>query len=217
MLRLKVIDSQDKTAEVEMSADVVAFPADVSRSVEGDPAAQETSLLLRIRDGRDRAAFTELFRRFAGKLQGFLQRTGLNAEDAENILQDIMIAVWNKARLFDPAKASARTWIYSMARNRLIDLKRAEQREYAALERYAGETADDAVYEEDLLARAVGQNSVALLEHLPPEQARVVLMAYVEGKSHREIARELKLPIGTVKSRARLAFQRIRGMLELTK
>ena len=70
---------------------------------------------------------------------------------------------------------------------------------------------------EDLLARAVGQNSVALLEHLPPEQARVVLMAYVEGKSHREIAKELKLPIGTVKSRARLAFQRIRGMLELTK
>ena len=200
-----------------MTAEVVPFPADGLRSPEVEPAVQETQLLLRVRDARDRAAFTELFSRFAGKLQGFLQRTGLNAEDAENILQDIMIAVWNKARLFDPAKASARTWIYSMARNRLIDMKRAEQREYAALERYAGETADDAVYEEDLLARAVGQNSVALLDQLPPEQARVVLMAYVEGKSHREISRELKLPIGTVKSRARLAFQRLRSLLELSK
>ena len=210
-------DSRDEPAEVDMTAEVLPFPAESARAVEADPAAQETALLLRIRDGRDRSAFTELFKRFSGKLQGFLQRTGLNAEDAENILQDIMIAVWNKARLFDPAKASARTWIYSMARNRLIDMKRAEQREYAALERYAGETADDAIYEEDLLARAVGRNSVALLEQLPPEQARVVLMAYVEGKSHREIARELKLPIGTVKSRARLAFQRVRGMLELNK
>lgn len=210
-------DLTDEPAEVEMTAEVLPFPADSIRAVEAEPAAQETALLLRIRDARDRAAFTELFRRFSGKLQGFLQRTGLNAEDAENILQDIMIAVWNKARLFDPAKASARTWIYSMARNRLIDMKRAEQREYAALERYAGETADDAVYEEDHLARAFGQNSVALLDHLPPEQARVVLMAYVEGKSHREIARELKLPIGTVKSRARLAFQRVRGLLEIKK
>ena len=65
-----------------------------------------------------------------------------------------------------------------------------------------------------MYARAAGSKSVALLAHLPPEQASVLLMAYVEGKSHREIALELKLPIGTVKSRARLGFQRVRGMLE---
>ena len=182
-----------------------------------EPAARETELLLRVRDARDRNAYADLFGRFASKVKGYLQRTGLNAEDAENILQDIMIAVWNKARLFDPARASARTWIYSLARNRLIDIKRAEQREYAALERYVGETAGDAVYEEDLLARAMGQNSVALLDQIPQEQARVLLMAYVEGKSHREIARELNLPIGTVQSRARLGFQRIRGILETAK
>lgn len=196
------------------TADVVPFPAEATRLAEVEPTVRETELLLKIRDARDRGAFADLFGRFAPKIKGYLQRTGLNAEDAENVLQDIMIAVWNKARLFDPLRASARTWIYSLARNRLIDLKRAEQREYAALERYAGETAGDAVYEEDLLARAMGQNSVALLSLIPPEQARVLLMAYVEGKSHREIARELKLPIGTVKSRARLAFQRIRGILE---
>jgi len=198
-------------------AAVVPFPADNQRHVEVEPAARETELLLRVRDARDRNAYADLFGRFASKVKGYLQRTGLNAEDAENILQDIMIAVWNKARLFDPTRASARTWIYSLARNRLIDIKRAEQREYAALERYVGETAGDAVYEEDLLARAMGQNSVALLDQIPQEQARVLLMAYVEGKSHREIARELNLPIGTVKSRARLGFQRIRGLLETAK
>jgi len=198
-------------------AAVVPFPGDAQRQVEVEPAARETELLLRVRDARDRNAYADLFGRFASKVKGYLQRTGLNAEDAENILQDIMIAVWNKARLFDPARASARTWIYSLARNRLIDIKRAEQREYAALERYVGETAGDAVYEEDLLARAMGQNSVALLDQIPQEQARVLLMAYVEGKSHREIARELNLPIGTVKSRARLGFQRIRGILETAK
>ena len=207
--------SQTPDAPPPELAAVVPFPADNLRQpVELEPAARETELLLRVRDARDEHAFADLFGRFASKVKGYLQRTGLNAEDAENILQDIMIAVWNKARLFDPARASARTWIYSLARNRLIDIKRAEQREHAALERYVGETAGDAVYEEDLLARAMGQNSVALLDQIPQEQARVLLMAYVEGKSHREIARELKLPIGTVKSRARLGFQRIRGILE---
>ena len=209
--------SRTQDAPTPELAAVVPFPGDAQRQVEVEPAARETELLLRVRDARDRNAYADLFGRFASKVKGYLQRTGLNAEDAENILQDIMIAVWNKARLFDPARASARTWIYSLARNRLIDIKRAEQREYAALERYVGETAGDAVYEEDLLARAMGQNSVALLDQIPQEQARVLLMAYVEGKSHREIARELNLPIGTVKSRARLGFQRIRGILETAK
>lgn len=196
-------------------ASIVPFPIDSLHSVDPpEPAGVETALLLRVRDARDQGAFSELFGNFAPKIKGYLRRTGLRPQDAENVLQDIMVAVWNKARLFDPTRASARTWIYALARNRLIDLKRAEQREYAALERYAGETADQGVYEEDLLARAMGQNSVALLHQIPVEQARVLLMAYVEGKSHREIARELGLPVGTVKSRARLAFQRIRGLLE---
>jgi len=196
------------------SAAIVPFPLDAARPEEQDAAGQETQLLIRVRDQRDRQAYQQLFDLFSGKVQGYLRRTGLDPADAENILQDIMLAVWQKARLFDAQRASARTWIFSLARNRLIDLKRSAKREYSALERYSLETADDQVYEEDMLARAAGSKSVALLSHLPPEQASVLLMAYVEGKSHREIALELKLPIGTVKSRARLGFQRVRGMLE---
>jgi len=196
------------------SAAIVPFPLDAGRPEGDDSASQETQLLLRVRDQRDRAAYQRLFDLFAGKVQGYLRRTGLDPADAENILQDIMLAVWQKARLFDAQRASARTWIFSLARNRLIDMKRSAKREYAALERFHQETADDQVYEEDMLARAAGSKSVALLSHLPPEQASVLLMAYVEGKSHREIALELNLPIGTVKSRARLGFQRVRGLLE---
>lgn len=201
----------------ETGAAIVPFPLDAGRADDGDSAAHETQLLLRVRDQRDRVAYQRLFDLFAGKVQGYLRRTGLDPADAENILQDIMLAVWQKAKLFDPARASARTWIFSLARNRLIDIKRSAKREGAALERYSLETADDQVYEEDMYARAAGEKSVALLAHLPPEQASVLLMAYVEGKSHREIALELKLPIGTVKSRARLGFQRVRGLLEQQK
>lgn len=195
-------------------AAIVPFPLEANRSDDVDSARQETQWLLRVRDQRDRGAFQHLFDRFAGKVQGYLRRTGLDPADAENILQDIMLAVWQKAHLFDPERASARTWIFSLARNRLIDIKRSAKREYAALERYAHETEDDQIYEEDMLARAAGEKSVALLSLIPPEQASVLLMAYVEGKSHREIAIELKLPIGTVKSRARLGFQRVRSLLE---
>jgi RNA polymerase sigma factor (sigma-70 family) len=195
-------------------ASIVPFPVEPGRPDDNDSAAHETRLLVRVRDERDRAAYQALFALFSGKVQGYLRRTGIDPADAENILQDIMLAVWQKAKLFDPQRASARTWIFSLARNRLIDIKRSSKREYAALERYSLETADDQVYEEDMYARAAGVKSVALLAHLPPEQASVLLMAYVEGKSHREIALELKLPIGTVKSRARLGFQRVRALLE---
>jgi RNA polymerase sigma-70 factor (ECF subfamily) len=175
-----------------------------------DPAiAAETALLMRIKTARDEAAFRSLFGAFASPVNGYLIRSGLSGADSENVLQDIMLAVWQKANLFDPEIASARTWIYSLARNRLIDLKRAEKRESSAFELYFFERGDDLLQEEDHLARAFGTRLAKRLRELPPEQAQVLVMTYVEGKSHREIADELKLPIGTVKSRVRLGYQRL--------
>jgi len=110
------------------SAAIVPFPLDAGRPEEHDAAGQETQLLIRVRDQRDRGAYQQLFDLFSGKVQGYLRRTGLDPADAENILQDIMLAVWQKARLFDAQRASARTWIFSLARNRLIDLKRSAKR-----------------------------------------------------------------------------------------
>lgn len=179
--------------------------------------AEETELLLRVREGADRDAFTRLFNRFAPRLKHYLGGLGCDAASGESIVQDVMIAVWTKARLFDPDKASARTWIYTLVRNRMIDLKRAAGREanaYAAYGRDLDVSSDDGPADGAGLTRAASAQAAAFLAELPPEQSRVLLMAYVEGKSHREIADELGIPIGTVKSRARLAFQRLRARME---
>ena len=131
----------------------------------------------------------------------------------ENLLQDIWLTVWTKAGLFDSTRASARTWVFALARHALIDLKRAQQREHGVFETYFAEHAADCL-DERHAERIDGDRTVAVLQQLAPEQAQVLVMAYVEGKSHREIARELGLPIGTVKSRVRLGFTRVRTLLE---
>lgn len=174
--------------------------------------AEETALLLRVRERADHAAFAQLFTRFAPKLKHYLARLGCDHAHGESIVQDVMIAVWTKAALFDADKASARTWIYTLVRNRMIDLRRAAAREASAFEQYGHEQASADGGGE--FSRAASVQVAGFLEELPPEQARILLMAYVEGRSHREIARALRIPIGTVKSRARLAFQRLRKRLE---
>ncbi len=185
---------------------------------EGEAAvrAEETHLLLRVRDANDRDAFERLFSRFAPKLKHYLGSLGCEPGTGEGIVQDVMIAVWTKARLFDADKASARTWIYTLVRNRTIDLKRAAAREANAFQLYAHEHGDEASTDPSQMTQAAGAQAAAFLDELPPEQARVLLLAYIEGKSHREIATQLDIPIGTVKSRARLAFQRLRKRMEVT-
>jgi RNA polymerase sigma-70 factor, ECF subfamily len=175
--------------------------------------AEETALLLRVREQADREAFTRLFTRFAPRLKHYLSGLGCDYASGESIVQDVMIAVWTKAHLFDPVKASARTWIYTLVRNRMIDLRRAAVRETSAFERF-GRDHELEHGDGSQLSRAAGVQVATFLEELPPEQARILLMAYVEGRSHREIADELAIPIGTVKSRARLAFQRLRKRME---
>lgn len=177
--------------------------------------AAETDLLLQIRNLRDGAAFDSLFAMLSGKIYGYLVHTGsCTPADGENLLQEIWLAVWTKATLFEPTRASARTWIFAMARHALIDFKRAATREHRAYEQYFFENEDSFIVDDNHAERSDGDKTAALLEQLPPEQTQVLLMAYVEGKSHRDIARELGLPVGTVKSRLRLGFSRVRALLE---
>jgi RNA polymerase sigma-70 factor, ECF subfamily len=177
----------------------------------------ETALLLRIRDVQDVAAFDELFNTLGPKIYGYLVRAGgCTPADGENLLQDIWCNVWTRAGRFDPLLASARTWIFAMARHAMIDLKRAQKREFGALEQYFAENEDAQTVADPHAILADGEKAAALLSHLPTDQSQVLLMAYVEGKSHREIARELALPVGTVKSRLRLGFTRLRALLART-
>ena len=176
-------------------------------------AGDWNALLSAVGAARDRAAFETLFRHFAPRIKAYLLRLGASAAAAEDLAQETMLSVWRKAALFDPAKASAATWIFTVARNLRIDALRRERRpEFdpsdPAFVPDAEPSADAALAQEEDEARlrdAIGR--------LSPEQAKVVELSFFADKAHSAIARELGLPLGTVKSRLRLAISRIRGVL----
>lgn len=180
------------------------------------PAAAAMSpdeLLLAVGRVRDRAAFAALFGHFAPRLKAYLRRLGSDGPAAEELVQEVMLLVWRRAETFDPTQASAGTWVFTIARNRRIDALRREQRpeidpDDPALVPDPVEPADRALE----TAQDSGRLRAAIKE-LPPEQAELLRMAYFEDKPHSVIAAERGLPLGTVKSRLRLALDRLRKAL----
>lgn len=166
-----------------------------------------------IAERRDRTAFACLFDHFAPRIRGMILRTGASAEQAEDIAQEAMLTLWRKADYFDPLRAAPAAWVFAIARNLRIDGIRRERRAqvHACLERVEPEGPEqpDHLVNADERQRRV----VEALKHLPPEQAEVVHMSFVEGKAHGEISKCLDLPLGTVKSRLRLAMVRLRQAL----
>ncbi len=163
---------------------------------------------------QDRTAFAELFRHFAPRVKAFVMRGGADSEAAQEVAQEALTTVWRKAATFDRGKASAATWIYTIARNKRIDLLRRAQRPIETedwLMVYApeGEDADKSV-----LAGQTYTRVKELLGGLSEDQLQVIQKAFFEDKTHTAIATELKLPLGTVKSRIRLALGRLREALE---
>lgn len=167
-------------------------------------------LVLAIAQGADREAFAELYRHYAPRLKSYLLRLG-GADTAEEMAQEAMLAVWRKAALFDPAKASAGTWIFTIARNHYIDRRRKERRPELDPSDPMLTIESDPSADAAMSSRQTEQIVRAALAELSPEQARVVEMSFYEDKPHSAIAAELNLPLGTVKSRLRLAFARLRG------
>lgn len=167
-----------------------------------------------IAQARSRAAFSEVFEFFAPRLKSYLIRLGSEAAAAEEIMQEVMLNVWRKAEQYDRRQASVSTWIFRIARNRRIDtLRRNNKPELDAddpmLRPQEAETPDITVN------RAQMEDQVrAAIEALPENQLVLLKAAFYEGLSHSEIAKRFELPLGTVKSRIRLAFLRLRGSLE---
>lgn len=175
-------------------------------------AASDAELLAAIA-GRDKAAFAVLFERYAGRIKGFMMRSGASAQDADEIAQDVMVSIWRRAGSFDPARAGAATWIFAIARNRRIDLIRRASRPAPDPEDplFQPDPEPDGL---DTLAQAEQEERVrAGLATLAPEQRAVLVAAFYEGLSQSEIAIAQNLPLGTVKSRFRLAFRHLRGVL----
>jgi RNA polymerase sigma-70 factor (ECF subfamily) len=166
-----------------------------------------------VAERRDRAAFTRLFDHFAPRLNAYLMRLGTDSALAEEIVQDVMSTLWRKASLFDPSKSSLSTWLYRIARNRRIDLARRERGEFDPDEPMLQPASSPDL---DKLLDIQQREEVVrgALVTLPPEQLELVKLAFFEGLSHSQIAETTGLPLGTVKSRIRLAFTRLRRMLE---
>ena len=171
--------------------------------------SRETKLLKAVRDSSDKTAYRELYKIMAPKLTAWLCAQGMERSLAENILQEVMIIVWTKPYLFDEKKAAARTWIYTLVRNKMIDEYRSNTRKKSGLQKFELlSNIDQVVDTTDLMSTTRPVNDI--ISTLPKEQKQILYMLYSMGMSHREVSETLGLPIGTVKSRTRLAFQRLR-------
>lgn len=166
----------------------------------------------RIHEDRDQTAFAELFSHFAPRVKAFLMKSGASETLAEECTQEAMATLWRKAHLFDPSRASVSTWIFTIARNRRIDMLRKQRRPEPEDLAWGPEQEPDQAdvmalqQESEQLGRAIAE--------LPPAQRELIQKAYFGDLSHSEIADQTGLPLGTIKSRIRLALERLRHAMK---
>ncbi|MGE0564958.1 MAG: sigma-70 family RNA polymerase sigma factor [Pseudolabrys sp.] len=185
----------------------------VMREATGAAPGEPAQMIVAVAVRQDRTAFAALFAHYAPRIKAMLMRMGVDAGSAEDIAQDTMVAIWRKAALFDASRASASAWIFAIARNLRIDRLRRDNRArmheiYELVEPEEPERPDSA-----LAVAESGERVQAAMKHLSAEQLHVVTLSFFEGRSHGDIAARLGLPLGTVKSRLRLAMARLREHL----
>ena len=177
-------------------------------------ADEAADLIEAIAARQDRAAFAALFRHFAPRIKAFVMRGGTDADTAQEVAQEALVMVWRKAASFDRTRASAATWLYTIARNKRIDLLRRGARPIDTEDWLAVYAPEPEAADKSVLAGQTYARVKELLVGLSEDQLVVIQKAFFEDKTHTVIAEELKLPLGTVKSRIRLALGRLREALE---
>ena len=185
---------------------------ETSESSPGIGVSEQTTWMIAIRDQRSKADFGKLFDYFAPRLKGVICRSGVSHAQAEDIVQDVMLTVWNKAAQFDPERAQVAAWIYQIARNRQIDILRRVNRPVPEELQLPEETTTDAAQ-----IIALDQEVRALrdaLGSLKPAQRQMVEQAYLGELTHAEIREKTGLPLGTIKSRIRLGLEKLRHELK---
>jgi RNA polymerase sigma factor (sigma-70 family) len=171
-------------------------------------------LVAAVAERRDRNAFAHLFDYFAPRVHAYLLRLRVDPVAADELTQEVMTTLWQKAALFDRSKSSVATWLFRIARNRRIDAHRRE-RDLSPVDGPALNVPDTALMPDDSVDAAQRDRMVRIaLDRLPAEQLELVRLAFFDGMSHSEIADLTGLPLGTVKSRLRLAFSRLRRALD---
>lgn len=173
-----------------------------------------TSLLQRVAESRDKAALAALFNHYGPRVKSMMLKLGAGDALAEDLVQETFVSVWRKAALYSNQRGAASTWIFTIARNLRIDqLRRQSNKPYEDLE--ALELASDAPLGSALVEQRQVIDRVTLaLKSLPEEQQDVVRLSFIHDMPHAQIAESLGVPLGTVKSRLRLAYGRLRPLLE---
>lgn len=170
--------------------------------------------ILKISRSRDRACFVRLFMDFAPRVKAYLSHQGLSPEAAEDLAQETLINVWRRAETFDPSRASASAWIFTIARNLRVDALRREQHPSLLAEELGISLTEPKTPEEVYFGKERERDIQRALSMLPNEQLEVLRMSFFLGRPHADIAEELRLPLGTVKSRLRLAMNHLRSVVE---
>lgn len=181
-------------------------------------AAQWADALELVAKRQDTAAFERLFKHFAPLIKAFALSSGLHKQGdhlPDELVQDVMLAIWRKSASYDRHKAAASTWIFTIARNQRIDMLRR-------LSKYRGDVSADEIWDLESDTELFGevrqsrvQDHVSSgLRELPVDQRQVMAKVFLEDKSHQEVADEMGLPLGTVKSRVRLAMKKMKLSLE---
>jgi RNA polymerase sigma-70 factor (ECF subfamily) len=171
-------------------------------------------LLRRVAEQADPAAFRELYETYGPRVKAYMMRRGVDAATAEDLAQETLLTVWRKAALYAGDKGSMTTWVFTIARNLRIDRLRREVPWQELPEERVAEASDEILPDEALAEKQRQLRVQTAIAELPSEQQEVVALAYLEGLSHSEIATRLELPLGTVKSRMRIAYQKVRAALE---
>lgn len=181
---------------------------------DGDENGEVTfdDLLVAVGKSRNRDAFIRLFEYFAPRIKSFLMKGGLTQEMADELAQEAMLTVWQKAEQYDPTQAAAATWIFTIARNKRIDAFRKAGRPQPDLNDPM--MTPDIEQPDEAFSKSEHNRMLAeAIETLPPEQADLIRKSFFEEKTHNDIAEETNIPLGTVKSRIRLALERLRAQM----
>ena len=176
---------------------------------------QLAAALVRVATG-DRAALRMVYKDTSAKLFGVVLRIVNDRSEAEDVLQDVFVTVWRKAATFDPAKASPITWLVAIARNRAIDRVRASgmSRRTDPIEA-AGEVSDPAPVATELVEAAQERERLTrCLDELEARQATAIRAAFLDGATYEDLARRMKVPLGTMKSWIRRGLLKLRTCLE---
>lgn len=201
-MRMETTPPQSQNTKIRGGHDMLAGP----------PTFDD--LLIAVGKTRNREAFIQLFDYFAPRVKSFLMKSGLSPDQADELAQETLLTVWHRADAYDPARAAASTWIFTIARNKRIDwlrkTKHPEPEEFDPLLVPANDTLPD----ENVWQGEHSRILAAAMADLPEEQSALLHKAYFEDKTHDDIAKETGLPLGTVKSRIRLAMERLRHRLK---